>query len=65
MHLIHELVHKLGHLAVWDPLSPETKVQRVIQEFLIVCPKVKADWDCRLRTNANNKFSVSEFSEVK
>lgn len=49
---MHELLHKLVHLRLRYPWLPQTEIQGVFQELLVVRADVDADWYSRRRTNS-------------
>lgn len=54
-HLRHELLHELRHLLVGYTAATETKVERVIEELLIIRPEVEADRDGRRRPDTEKQ----------
>lgn len=48
-HLVHELVHKLVHFLFGNSPLPQTQIERVIKEGLVVGTDVQADGYSGLR----------------
>ena len=52
LHRLHELVHKRVQLSGGNPRLAKSKVQRVVEQGLIVGPEIKVNWQQVLRGDA-------------
>lgn len=49
---MHEFFHEFGHLSLRNTWLPQTKIERVIEELLVVRSHIDADGNRRLRSDA-------------